>query len=83
MWKWVLAVIMLMLGLILFGRQALQQRALLPAEIAVTATEDATRPPPKDFYEQLAYAAEDIVDPSIIYDGTYVRIVSVKPRTPS
>jgi len=33
-----------------------------------------TRPAPKSFYDRLAYAAEDIVDPSIVYDSRYVQI---------
>lgn len=34
----------------------------------------ATRKPPANFGEKLAYAAEDIVDPSIRYDDRYVAI---------
>lgn len=32
------------------------------------------RPAPKTFYDKLAYAAEDIVDPSIVYDSAYRQI---------
>lgn len=32
------------------------------------------RPAPKTFGERLAYAAEDIVDPTIVYDAAYVSI---------
>jgi len=32
------------------------------------------RPPAKNFRERLAYAAEDIVDPSIVYDPAYTSI---------
>jgi len=32
------------------------------------------RPAPKTFGERLAYAAEDIVDPAVIYDAAYVQI---------
>lgn len=31
-------------------------------------------PRPKNFYDRLAFAAEDIVDPGIVYDPQYVRI---------
>jgi len=32
------------------------------------------RPAPRTFYDKLAYAAEDIVDPTIVYDPAYTRI---------
>lgn len=42
------------------------------------------RPAPRTFADRLAYAAEDIVDPTIIYDPTYTRLAypggDVSPR---
>ena len=32
------------------------------------------RPAPKTFYERLAYAAEDIIDPGVVYDPAYVQL---------
>jgi len=43
-------------------------RRILPPAIGQMP---AKRPPPNTFADRLAYAAEDIVDPSIVYDPAY------------
>ena len=60
--KVLLTLLLVGVGIILFAtalRQPAVQRNL------------GIRPTPRTIYDQLAYAAEDIVDPSIIYDPAY------------
>ncbi|MHB9132552.1 MAG: DUF1287 domain-containing protein [Armatimonadota bacterium] len=39
-----------------------------------TAIAQKTRSAPRTFYDKLAYAAEDIIDPTTVFDDRYVRI---------
>ena len=72
---WLFLCLLLVAALLLYRPLAIQ---IHNGKIKISTTENYTNKAKRDhndnFYYRLAYSAEDIVDPSIIYDGSYQRI---------
>ena len=70
-WMRLLIVILPLCGAGLLLLLALRKSPQMPPTVQRTVL---GRPAPKTFYDRLAYAAEDIVDPEVVYDARYVQI---------